>query len=585
MSKRFSRNIFPGDGNKEPLDTNLVGDFLVSSKESDSRYGKGDAWIRKEGGYHCLTDNIKSLTSDLADIVGVTPTGKNSRRLKVNPEILTNDKVKTSGLIQKTDSGNDGITLGLGIETIADGLSELNRFLEIDRESLDEIAENGEVDEYIRLRNKDHVFNVPTYKYVKGLAGNTGGETSGNIFENLEIESVSQDGYNLIENVEDFGFDENKFYFNSYNGLITPIRNNDDTKTIGLSVKPQKFMSKSYGDLRGYFDENIHYDDKYFIAQDVYWDEDKDGVNSSEKKGEYLTLNDEFVESLKQSGGGSVKETFTLENIELIPPMGISFAESQFENRLLIDSKNQYLHLETQNESGEVYKNKYLKFNDDLLKREISSEVRNAIGENNENGSVPDNVLTRDDIGDGNGAELVSRTNIGANFSHIKTINVYENTEITYTQRNVFNNGEAWIRTIEKPDDFYQKLKGETGEDNLFIEESHILMSRFVINYHAIDHYRENQVELNIPIENGGDMSINEGILSLVTPNLEENTIEVKNYIVRDSYAHKQLLNFYGDDRILITTFDKERHPVVSNYILSRFDVEKTLEGNSEKNE
>lgn len=584
MSKRFSRNIFPGDGNKEPLDTNRVGDFLVSSKESDSRYGKGDAWIRKEGGYHCLTDNIKSLTSDLADIVGITSTGKNSRRLKVNPEILTNDKVQASGLIQKTDRGNDGITLGLGIETIADGLSELNRFLEIDSESLEEIAENGEVDEYIRLRNKDHVFNVPTYKYVKGLDG--GGSEGGtrNIFESLEIESISQNGYNLIENVEDFGFDENKFYFNSYNGLITPIRNNDDTKDIGISVKPQKFMPKSYGDLRGYFSENLHYDDKYFIAQDVYWDEDEDGVSSSEKKGEYLTLNDEFLESLKQSGGGSVEETFTLDNIELMPPMGISFAESQFENRLLIDSKDQYLHLETQNENGEDYKNKYLKFNDDLLKLEISSEVRNAMGENS---SVPNNVLTHDDIGTDNGAELVSRTNIGANFSHIKTINVYENTEINYTQRNVFNNGEAWIRTIEKPDKFHDKLRGIIEGNDLTLDEPHILMSRFVINYHAIDYYLENQVELNIPIEQGGDLSINDGIVSTVIPNLEENTLTVNNYIVNDSYAHKQLLKFYGEDTngVGSVNFDKERHPMVSNYILSRFDVKKTLEGNSENNE
>lgn len=549
MSKRFSRNIFPGDGTKEPLDTNRVGDFLISGKEQDSRYGKGDAWIRKEGGYHCLTDNIKSLTSDLADIVGITSTGKNSRRLKVNPEILTNDKVQASGLIQKTDRGNDGITLGLGIETIADGLSELNRFLEIDSESLEEIAENGEVDEYIRLKNKDHVFNVPTYKYVKGLAGNAGG--SGDIFENLEIESVSQDGYNLIENVEDFGYDENKFYFNSYNGLITPIRNNDDTKDIGISVKAQKFMPKSYGDLRGYFDENLHYDDKYFIAQDVYWDEDEDGVSSSEKKGEYLTLSEDFVNSLKQSDGESVTDNIV--TINMIGNGEMSYLdEITPEANLLLDSK--YFNYTNRNDKGFI-------------------SLR------------PNYFLTHDDIGDGNGAELVSRKNIGANFSHIKTISVYENTEITYTQRNVFNNGEVWIRTIEKPDDFYTKLKGETNQDNLFIEESHILMSRFVINYHAIDHYRENQVELNLPIENGGDMSINEGVVSLVTPNLEENTIEVKNYIVNDSYAHKQLLSFYSDDINLITTFDKERHPMVSNYILSRFDVEKTLEGNSENNE
>lgn len=526
MSKRFSRNIFPGDGNKEPLDTNRVGDFLISSKESDSRYGKGDAWIRKEGGYHCLTDNIKSLTSDLADIVGITSTGKNSRRLKVNPEILTNDKVKTSGLIQKTDSGSDGITVGLGIETIADGLRELKQFLEIDQESLDEIAENGEVDEYIRLRNKEHVFNVPTYKYVKSLNGGSsegGNSVPGDVvtLSNIGLASSTQNGLNF-----------NTDYFDVYSELEDP----DD-----------------YGSLTF---------------------------------GTFVTLKDSFVNSLKQSDeSGTIEETFTLNNIELIPPMGISFAESQFENRLLIDSKDQYLHLETQNENGEDYKNKYLKFNDELLKREISSEVRNALGENNENGPIPNNVLTHNDIGDGNGAELVSRTNIGANFSHIKTINVYENTEITYTQRNVFNNGEAWIRTIEKPDDFYQKLKGETNQDNLFIEESHILMSRFVINYHAIDHYRENQVELNLPIENGGDMSINEGVVSLVTPNLEENTIEVKNYILKDSYAHKQLLIFYSGDRNLITTFDKERHPMVSNYILSRFDVEKTLDGNSENNE
>ena len=528
MSKRFSRNIFPGDGNKEPLDTNRVGDFLISGKEQDSRYGKGDAWIRKEGGYHCLTDNIKSLTSDLADIVGITSTGKNSRRLKVNPEILTNDKVEASGLIQKTDRGNDGITLGLGIETIADGLSELNRFLEIDSESLEEIAENGEVDEYIRLRNKDHVFNVPTYKYVKGLAGGTSG--SGEV--------------NLPDNLVKFDI----------------ISEHDSARNNSLD------FNSEYFEIETYVEESSDF--------------------GTPPTGVYVTLRQNFVESLKQSGeSGTIEETFTLDNIELMPPMGISFSESQFENRLLIDSKDKYLHLETQNENGEDYKNKYLKFNDDLLKREISSVVRNAIGENNEGGKLPNNVLTRDDIGDGNGAELVSRTNIGANFSHIKTINVYENTEITYTQRNVFNNGEAWIRTIEKPDDFYKKLKGETNQDNLFIEESHILMSGFVINYHAIDHYRENQVELNLPIENGGDMSINEGVVSLVTPNLEENTIEVKNYIVKDSYAHKQLLEFYSEDRNLITTFDKERHPMISNYILSRFDVEKTLEGNSENNE
>ena len=525
MSKRFSRNIFPGDGNKEPLDTNRVGDFLISSKESDSRYGKGDAWIRKEGGYHCITDNIKSLTSDLADIVAITSTGKNSRRLKVNPEILTNDKVKTSGLIQKTDSGSDGITLGLGIETIADGLSELNRFLEIDQESLEEIGVNGEVDEYIRLRNKDHVFNVPTYKYVKGLAGNAGGSGEVNLPDNLVT------------------FDK-----------------------IGFSDERHE------GELI--------FDSSYFDVISLLKDEND---FSSDIIGVQVTLNKKFVNGLNQSGeSGSVEETFTLDNIELMPPMGKTFAESQFENRLLIDSKDQYLHLVTQNEQGEDYKNKYLEFNDDLLKREVESTVNNAM---QEHGSTPDNVLTSDDIGDGNGAELVSRTNIGANFSHIKDISVYKNTEITYTQRNVFNNGEAWIRTIEKPDNFYSNLKGETNQDNLFIEETHILMSRFVINYHAIDHYRENQVELNIPIENGGDMSINEGVVSLATPNLEENTIEVKNYIVKDSYAYKQLLSFYSDERNLITTFDKERHPVVSNYILSRFDVEKTLEGNSENNE
>lgn len=526
MSKRFSRNIFPGDGTKEPLDTNRVGDFLISSKESDSRYGKGDAWIRKEGGYHCLTDNIKSLTSDLADIVGITSTGKNSRRLKVNPEILTNDKVKTSGLIQKTDSGSDGITLGLGIETIADGLRELNQFLEIDQESLDEIAEQGEVDEYIRLRNKDHVFNVPTYKYVKGLdGGSSEGGTS--VPNNL----VTFDKINEFEEQEAGVFNFDSKYFNVFNNL-------EDETDFGSTIN-----------------------------------------------GAFITLKDSV---LNQSGGGSVEETFTLDNIELMPPMGKTFAESQFENRLLIDSKDQYLHLETQNENGEDYKNKYLTFNDDLLKREISSEVRNAIGENNDNSSTPENVLTRDDIGDGNGAELVSRTNIGANFSHIKDISVYENTEITYTQRNVFNNGEAWIRTIEKPEQFKNRITGEKIEgSDLVLEDNskYILMSRMVVNYHAIDYYRENKVELNIPIEQGGDMSINDGIISLVTPNLPENTLEIKNYIVRNSYAYNELISYYNNGSNELTNYDKERTPMVSNYILSRFDVEKTLEGNSENNE
>ncbi len=47
--------------------------------------------IRNNDEYHLLTDNIKHLQSNNSDLLKVTSTGKNSRRLDINEDILTKD--------------------------------------------------------------------------------------------------------------------------------------------------------------------------------------------------------------------------------------------------------------------------------------------------------------------------------------------------------------------------------------------------------------------------------------------------------------------------------------------------------------
>lgn len=78
MAKKFVRNITNSKlrgNNKEPLDTNVQND-LLSDEE--------DAFIRNKNEYHCLTDNIKSISITDNDLIKVNTTGKNTRRLDVS---------------------------------------------------------------------------------------------------------------------------------------------------------------------------------------------------------------------------------------------------------------------------------------------------------------------------------------------------------------------------------------------------------------------------------------------------------------------------------------------------------------------
>lgn len=78
MAKKFVRNITNSKlrgMSKEPLDTNVQND-LLSDEE--------DAFIRNKNEYHCLTDNIKSISITDNDYIKVKTTGKNTRRIDVN---------------------------------------------------------------------------------------------------------------------------------------------------------------------------------------------------------------------------------------------------------------------------------------------------------------------------------------------------------------------------------------------------------------------------------------------------------------------------------------------------------------------
>lgn len=76
MSKKFVRNItdteLRGD-NKEPLETNIQNDILSDSE---------DVFIRNKDEYHCLTDNIKHITSDNGSIA-IERRDKNTVDLRV----------------------------------------------------------------------------------------------------------------------------------------------------------------------------------------------------------------------------------------------------------------------------------------------------------------------------------------------------------------------------------------------------------------------------------------------------------------------------------------------------------------------
>lgn len=76
MSKKFVRNItdteLRGD-NKEPLNTNIQNDILSDSE---------DVFIRNKDEYHCLTDNIKHITSDNGSIA-IERKDKNTVDLRV----------------------------------------------------------------------------------------------------------------------------------------------------------------------------------------------------------------------------------------------------------------------------------------------------------------------------------------------------------------------------------------------------------------------------------------------------------------------------------------------------------------------
>lgn len=84
MARKFVRNItgtkLKGE-NKEPLKTNMQNDLLSDDE---------DVYVRNKDDYHCLTDNLKDLTTSTPSIVTIK-NGKNSSNIDVKETKLESE--------------------------------------------------------------------------------------------------------------------------------------------------------------------------------------------------------------------------------------------------------------------------------------------------------------------------------------------------------------------------------------------------------------------------------------------------------------------------------------------------------------
>lgn len=226
MSKRFTRNIkdtkLTGEI-KEPLYTNNQNDLLSDDK---------DAYIRNQDEYHCLTDNIKSLTTD-SDLMSVKKTGKNSRQIvfkddevvkqeefqefkddEFNPlaDIVHNETVKQDEFQEFKD--DEFIPLVEKVENISnndDGFTKVNQLLQC-RNVIHKIDDNT-----VNLDNNDNIstpyFDISIIKeeFQKRIM-----ITLNNIdiqYPTIKMLFIKNDEYNLFFNFSNEVIEDNQITY------------------------------------------------------------------------------------------------------------------------------------------------------------------------------------------------------------------------------------------------------------------------------------------------------------------------------------------------------------------------------------
>lgn len=226
MSKRFTRNIKDTKlkGNpKEPLYTNNQNDLLSDDK---------DAYIRNQDEYHCLTDNIKSLTTD-SDLMSVKKTGKNSRQIvfkddevvkqeefqefkddDFNPlvDIVHNETVKQDEFQEfKDDEFNPLVEKVENISNNDDGFTKVNQLLQC-RNVIHKIDDNT-----VNLDNNDNIstpyFDISIIKeeFQKRIM-----ITLNNIniqYPTIKMLFIKNDEYNLFFNFSNEVIEDNQITY------------------------------------------------------------------------------------------------------------------------------------------------------------------------------------------------------------------------------------------------------------------------------------------------------------------------------------------------------------------------------------
>lgn len=180
MARKFVRNItgtkLKGE-NKEPLKTNMQNDLLSDDE---------DVYVRNKDEYHCLTDNLKELTTSTPSIVTIK-NGKNSSNIDVKETKIESESERIT--INNPNPNDFKINIDLtDIENITDiGDGE---FPEID---LSNYALRKD------LNNHTEDFNNPHKVDLEDLGIENLPETVTNIENDLsEITTIISEGNNKM---------------------------------------------------------------------------------------------------------------------------------------------------------------------------------------------------------------------------------------------------------------------------------------------------------------------------------------------------------------------------------------------------
>lgn len=235
MSKNFVREI---DGinniNKQEYYTNKAND-LLSTKDHN--------YIRKETEeYHCLTDNLKTLSSDNTDLLSVTNNNKTKNTATLHPK---HDAQKEQVLTSPTNTitfkrGANGTNETTKVDVSDDLLNTINK----NKEEITKLNEKQPLFHYVAEFAGDQFFNMQTTQ--------TYNFTTIEIFARIAYSLKLPSGSNTRNFAEVLESGATNFNFNKYIVSLKKVYNisgrDDMTVAIDSSGKGLDFTTSSHVD-------------------------------------------------------------------------------------------------------------------------------------------------------------------------------------------------------------------------------------------------------------------------------------------------------------------------------------------------